>query len=58
MSKIITNCNNCNNIVDDNFCAKCGHAVQLKRIDAHYIQHEIIHVLHFEKGFFIPLKNL
>jgi len=58
MSKIITNCNNCNNIVDDNFCAKCGHAVQLKRIDAHYIQHEIIHILHFEKGFFYTIKEL
>ena len=30
----------------------------LKRIDGHYISHEISHLLHFEKGFFFTLKNL
>jgi hypothetical protein len=30
----------------------------IKRIDGHYISHEIRHLLHFEKGFFFTLKNL
>ncbi|MGL4631706.1 MAG: DUF3667 domain-containing protein [Leadbetterella sp.] len=30
----------------------------LKRIDGHYVSHEISHLLHFEKGFFFTLKNL
>jgi hypothetical protein len=58
MSESITNCRNCNQIVNDNFCAKCGHAVQLKRIDGHYIWHEIVHVLHFEKGIFYTVREL
>lgn len=58
MSESISNCNNCNHVVDNSFCSKCGQAVQLKRIDAHYIQHEITHVLHFEKGIFYTIKEL
>jgi len=58
MSEPITNCRNCNLAVNDNFCAKCGHAVQLKRIDGSYIWHEIVHVLHFEKGIFYTVREL
>lgn len=58
MSEPITNCRNCNQTVNDNFCAKCGHAVQLKRIDGNYIWHEIVHVLHFEKGIFYTVREL
>lgn len=58
MSEGLTNCKNCNHRVNDNFCSKCGQAVQLKRIDAHYIQHEIVHVLHFESGIFYTIKEL
>jgi hypothetical protein len=31
---------------------------KLKRIDGHYISHEIQHLLHFEKGFLFTVKSL
>lgn len=52
------NCRNCNSAMSDNYCSHCGHPAQLKRIDGHYIQHEITHVLHFEKGIFYTIKEL
>ena len=54
----MTNCKNCNNPVTENFCSSCGQAAKLKRIDAHYIKHEIEHVLHLEKGIFYTIKEL
>jgi hypothetical protein len=54
----MTNCNNCNNQVSENFCSHCGQAAKLKRIDRHYISHEVFHLLHFEKGFFYTAKEL
>jgi len=44
--------------ISQNYCSNCGHAAQLKRIDAHYIVHEIEHVLHFEKGILYTIKEL
>lgn len=55
---IMINCGNCNSEVAQNYCPNCGNAVKLKRIDGHYIQHEIVHVLHFEKGIFYTIKEL
>lgn len=52
------NCKNCKNEVSQNYCPQCGEPVQLKRIDGHYIQHEITHILHFEKGIFYTIKEL
>lgn len=52
------NCKNCNNTVDNNFCGNCGQPMQIKRVDKHYILHEIWHVLHFEKGIFYTIKEL
>jgi hypothetical protein len=52
------NCKNCNTEVNQNYCSNCGQAVVLKRIDAHYIIHEIEHVLHFERGIFYTIKGL
>lgn len=52
------NCNNCNAAVNLNYCANCGQAVKLKRIDGHYIVHEIEHVLHFEKGILYTIREL
>lgn len=52
------NCKNCSNEVTLRYCPNCGQAANLKRIDAHYIQHEIEHVLHFEKGIFYTVKEL
>lgn len=52
------NCRNCNNTVDGKYCGACGQAVVLKKIDGHYILHEIQHVLHFEKGILYTVKEL
>jgi hypothetical protein len=52
------NCKNCSYEVELNYCPNCGQAVKLKRIDGHYIQHEVEHVLHFEKGIFYTIKEL
>lgn len=47
----MTNCINCNHQVVDDFCSKCGQPKVIKRIDFHYMVHEIEHLFHFEKGF-------
>ncbi|WP_443938202.1 DUF3667 domain-containing protein [Pedobacter sp. MW01-1-1] len=52
------NCNNCNTALAGKFCSNCGQPAELKRIDAHYIKHEIEHVLHFEKGILYTIKEL
>lgn len=52
------NCKNCNTEVNHNFCPNCGQPSLLKRIDEHYIAHEIKHVLHFEKGILFTIKEL
>lgn len=51
-------CNTCGSEFDGNFCSQCGQAAKLKRIDAHYVSHEIQHLLHFEKGFLLTVKEL
>ncbi len=52
------NCKHCNNIGEESFCPNCGHASKLKRIDWHYITHEIEHVLHFERGILLTIREL
>jgi hypothetical protein len=52
------NCTNCDHEVNLNYCPNCGQAAKLKRIDGHYIVHEIEHVLHFEKGILYTIKEL
>lgn len=52
------NCRNCDQPVTANYCGHCGMPVVLKRVDAHYIAHEIQHVLHFEKGILYTIKAL
>jgi hypothetical protein len=52
------NCKNCNNEVNLNYCPNCGQAVNLKRINGHYIIHEIEHVLHFERGILYTIREL
>lgn len=54
----ITTCKNCGNELDAKYCAKCGQAAKVHRIDAHYISHEIQHLLHLEKGFLHTVKEL
>lgn len=52
------NCKNCNYPVNHEYCPKCGHPAKLKRIDRHYIVHEIVHVLHVEKGLLYTIREL
>lgn len=52
------NCLNCNNELNSNFCPDCGQPKTLKRINGHYIVHEIEHVLHFERGILYTIKEL
>ena len=54
----MTNCKNCNHQIAEKYCPNCGQAATLKRIDKHYIFHEIQHLLHFEKGVFFTAKQL
>lgn len=52
------NCKNCNTEVTLNFCPNCGQPAKVKRINGHYILHEIEHVLHFEKGILFTVREL
>ncbi|RDI12121.1 DUF3667 domain-containing protein [Flavobacterium sp. AG291] len=52
------NCKSCNEPINKNFCANCGHPAVLKRVDSHYLLHEIQHVLHFEKGIGYTAREL
>ncbi|WP_300492106.1 DUF3667 domain-containing protein [Flavobacterium sp.] len=52
------NCKNCTTTITGKYCANCGQPAQLKRIDAHYIVHEIEHVLHFERGILYTMREL
>lgn len=52
------NCKSCNAAVADKYCAHCGYPVALKRVDSHYIIHEVQHVLHFEKGILYTIREL
>lgn len=54
----MTNCENCKNQINGHFCSNCGQSAKLKRIDKHYISHELLHLLHFEKGFFFTIREL
>ncbi|TCN56232.1 DUF3667 domain-containing protein [Flavobacterium circumlabens] len=52
------NCKNCNAEATQNYCPECGQPMSLKRIDRHYITHEIEHVLHFERGILYTIREL
>lgn len=51
-------CKNCHEPVSQKYCGNCGMALQLPRINGHYISHEIQHVLHFEKGILYTIREL
>lgn len=44
--------------MNEEFCSKCKQNVKPKRIDGHYILHEIEHVLHFERGILYTIREL
>ena len=52
------NCKTCNIELTSKYCPDCGRPGQLKRIDRHYIIHEIEHVLHFERGILYTIREL
>ena len=52
------NCKNCNEPVEWDFCPKCGHPVQLKRIDGKYLIREIGDFLFANKGMVYTLKRV
>jgi hypothetical protein len=52
------NCSNCNDALTGKYCSNCGQVANVKRIDGHYILHEIEHVLHFERGILFTIKEL
>ena len=52
------NCKNCTTEINSKFCPNCGQPASLKRIDGHYIIHEIEHVLHFERGILYTIREL
>lgn len=54
----MTTCKNCNAEVNFNYCPDCGKPSNLKRIDRHYIMHEIEHVLHLERGILYSVREL
>lgn len=54
----MTNCKNCKEPTDGKYCSNCGHPMQLKRIDGHYVLHEIEHLVHFERGILYTVKEL
>ena len=51
-------CKNCNTVITDKFCSNCGQPKTLKRVDGHYVSHEIQHLLHLEKGILFTIKEL
>jgi hypothetical protein len=51
-------CKNCKTELNSKFCPDCGQPTNLKRIDGHYIIHEIEHVLHFERGILYTVREL
>ena len=51
-------CKNCGFQVSQNYCPNCGQPATLKRINGHYITHEIEHILHFERGILYTVKAL
>ncbi|MBC7401170.1 MAG: DUF3667 domain-containing protein [Mucilaginibacter sp.] len=58
MNNDLTICRNCSDEVTGKFCGNCGQVARLKRVDFHYVSHEIQHLLHFEKGLLYTLKAL
>lgn len=51
-------CKNCKESINGNYCSNCGQPAAVKRIDGHYIMHEIEHVLHLERGIFYTVREL
>lgn len=51
-------CSHCDTSLLGEFCHQCGQAKHLHRIDGHFVWHELMHVLHLEKGIFYTIREL
>lgn len=51
-------CKSCDQTINGNYCSHCGMPAQVKRVDSHYVLHEIQHLLHLEKGIFYTIRKL
>lgn len=51
-------CKNCTTEINSSYCPNCGQPAVLKRIDRHYIVHEMEHILHVERGILFTVKEL
>ena len=51
-------CEHCQNEHTGNYCATCGRAQNLKRIDRNYVFSEIKSVLNLDKGILYTIKEL
>jgi hypothetical protein len=54
----MNNCRKCDTKIIENYCSNCGESAIVKKLDFHYISHEIQHLFHLEKGFFLTTKEL
>lgn len=52
-------CKNCNQVLSDNFCGKCGQSAKVSRVNFYYLIHEVQHsIFHFDKGILYTIKEL
>jgi len=58
LNKMEQNCKKCNEAFIGSYCNTCGLPAKLKRIDKHYVSHEIFHLFHLEKGFFYTVQEM
>ena len=54
----MNSCKNCNEPIHGNYCSNCGQPAKLKRIDRHYIVHEIGDFLFANKGMIYTVKKV
>lgn len=55
----MTNCKNCNNHFEGNFCSECGQAADTHEINSHFLWHDIQQgLLNLDKGILFTLKEL
>ena len=54
-----TNCKNCNQSIEGNFCSNCGQTTHTHEINWHFLLHDIQHgFFHFDNGIFFTIKEL
>lgn len=54
----MTKCAFCDTQILQNYCPNCGQPSKLKRIDRHYVVHEIEHLFHIDRGIFYTIREL